>query len=242
MVQVRKTVIPVVSMVVILCSVGGLLAYLRTSPRFELTRVGVGGNVRLTPESIVACLELPPQVNIFRIHLEALQTRLAALPWIKTVNVFRNLPDKISIELTERTPYALVKLDKLYLVDNEGVILEALASGSEITLPIITGRFVEQLDLQGENGKLRQVLQSLGELMQAAPPMFQNIRKVQIHSLENVTLFGAAPAAPEIRVSLVNYHQNVERLQRLYPTLPLAELAYIDLRFDRRIIVKANKS
>ncbi len=240
--EVRKTVIPMVSFVVIVLIFGCLFVYMRTSPRFEVTRVGIQGNSRLEPEAIVEYLDIQPHTNIFQIQLSEIQKRLETLQWVKTVKVFRNFPDKISIDLTERIPFALLKLDKLHLVDKDGVILGALASSSAITLPIITGTFVEHIDVDGENPKLREALSAIHELMNASLPLFKNIRKIQIQSLENVTLISYDPSYPEIRMSFAEYNQNFQRLQRIYPTLDLKDLAYIDLRFDRRIIVKSNKS
>jgi cell division protein FtsQ len=242
MILVRKTVIPVMSFVAILLLSVCLLMYMRTSSRFEITRVGVRGNSRLVPESLVAYLNIQPHTNIFQIQPDAIQKRLETLQWVKTVKVFRNFPDKISIDLTERTPFALLKLDQLHLVDKDGVILGALASGSPITLPIINGTFTENLDIDGENPKLQQALHAIHELMNTSLPLFQNIRKIQIRSLENATFTSYDPSYPEIRVSLVDYNQNLQRLQRIYTMLHPETLAYIDLRFDRRIIVKSNKS
>lgn len=242
MIQARKTVVPIISVVVILLISAGLLVYMKTSPRFEITRVGVRGNSRLVPESIVEYLSIPPHTNIFQIRPREIQQQLEKLPWVKTAKVFRNFPDKISIVLTERTPFALLKLDKLHLVDKEGVVLEAFASGNTITLPIITGTFVEHIDVDGENPKLRQALHAIHEIMNTSLPLFENVRKIRIQSLENATFISTDPSYPEIRLSLADYSQNVQRLQQLYPTLNLENLAYIDLRFDRRIIVPANKS
>jgi cell division protein FtsQ len=242
MIPVKKTVIPIISCGIILLISVGLVIYMRTSSRFEITRVGVRGHSRLVPEAIVAYLDLQPHTNIFQIQPRELQKRLETLQWVKTVKVFRNFPDKISIDLTERTPFALLKLDQLHLVDRDGVFLGALASGSPITLPIITGAFIEQLDLNGENPKLRQALSAIDDLMNTSFPCFQNIRKIQIQSLENATVMSYDALYPEIRVSLVNYQPNLQRLQRLYATLHPETLASIDLRFDRRIIVKSNKS
>jgi len=225
----------------ILLIVGGGLFYMRTSPRFEITHVGVQGNSQIAAKELVRYLQIQPHTNIFQLGLNDLQTRLEAIPWIKSVKVFRNFPDKISIDLTERTPFALVKLDKLHFVAGDGVLLGALTSGNSITLPIITGSFVEQLDLNGENLKFRQALSALQELMNNSLPIFKNIRKIQIQSLENATLINSDPSWPEVRVSLVNYNENVQRLQRVYPRLHLNELAAIDLRFERRVIVKSNK-
>ena len=238
MIPVKKTVIPAVSVVAIVLVSACLLLYMRTSSRFEITHVGIRGNSRLSPEAIVEYLNIQPQTNIFQIQLDEIQQRLESLQWVKTANVYRNFPNKISVDLTERIPFALVKLDQLHIVDKEGVVLGALASGSAITLPIITGKVVEQIDIEGENPTLRQALQAIHELMNASPPVFQHIRKIQIQSLENATFISHDPDLPEIRISLVEYNQNVQRLQQIYPTLSLENLAYLDLRFERRIIVK----
>lgn len=238
MIPVKKTVIPAVSVVAIFLVSACLLVYMRTSSRFEITHIGIRGNSKLTPEAIVEHLNIQPQTNIFQIRLGEIQQRLESLQWVKTANVYRNFPNKISVELTERIPFALVKLDQLHIVDKEGIVLGALASGSAITLPIITGNVVEQIDIEGENPTLRQALQAIHDLMNTSPPVFQDIRKIQIHSLENATIISHDPDLPEIRISLVEYNQNVQRLQQIYPTLSLENLAYLDLRFERRIIVK----
>jgi cell division septal protein FtsQ len=242
MTSVKKTIIPVVSVLVIsLCTVG-LVVYMRVSPRFELCSIGIRGNSRLTPQEIVEHLNIQPHTNIFQIHLDEIHTRLNTLSWVKTANIYRNFPDQLSIEITERTPFALIKYDELRIVDSDGVELGALASGSAITLPIITGTFIEQLPLENDPLKLQHALHAIQELMNTSLPVFKDIRKIYIQSLDNATFMSYNEVAPEIRVSLTDYLPNLQRLQRIYPTLQLEQLAYIDLRFERRIIVKSNKS
>ncbi len=220
---------------------GSLIVYMRTSPRFEITRIGVRGTSRLTPESIVEHLAIQPHTNIFQVQLADVEQQLEALQWIKEAQVFRNFPDKLSINLTERTPCALIKLEQLHLVDREGVLLGALASGSAITLPIITGDFVSSIDRNGDNLALQQALEAIIAFSQSALPLFQDIRKIRVQSLANATFF-SHDSLPEVRVPLVDYTQKLRDLSQLYPSLEIEQLAYIDLRFDRRIIVKPNKS
>jgi hypothetical protein len=97
---------------------------------------------------------------------------------------------------------------------------------------------VGDIDIEGENPTLRQALQAIDELINASPPVFQSIRKIQIHSLDNATFISHDSDLPEIRISLVEYNQSIENLQRIYPTLALENLAYLDLRFESRIIMK----
>lgn len=214
---------------------------MQTSPRFEIERIGVRGHSRLVPQAVVKHLNIPPHTNIFQIQLDKIRQQLETLQWVKKAEVYRNFPNKLSIRLTERTPFALVKLDELHLVDLEGVILGIPASGSAIHLPIITGAFVENIDLQGENPKLGQALHAIDVLMHSSTPLFKNIRTIQIQSLENTIFFSNDPG-PELRVSLTNYQKNLQYLKRVYSELYVKNLASIDLRFEKRIIVSLNKS
>jgi hypothetical protein len=123
-------------------------------------------------------------------------------------------------------------------------VLGALASGSAITLPIITGTVLESMRVKGENPQLRPAFQAIDRLVHVSPPVLKDVRKIVIHSLENATVTSYDSMYPEVRVSLLDDApaQNIERFQRMFPQLELEKLAYVDLRFDRRIIVMPNKS
>ena len=236
-----KAAIPVLCIIVIFSVFGGLLIYMQTSPRFDIARIGIKGHFRLLPESIVEYLDIQPHTNIFRIRLDTIRDQLNAMQWVKTANVYRNFPNKLSITITERTPFALIKLDELHLVDQDGVVLGSLASGSAIQLPIITGAFMQHIDLEGENPRLGQALHAIDELMHSSNPLFKDLRKIQIESPENVTFF-STDALPKIRMSLVNYEQHLQHFEKIYPDLHPEDLASIDLRFDKRIIVTPKNS
>jgi cell division protein FtsQ len=220
---------------------GGILFYMQTSPRFEIARIGISGHSRLIPEEIVEYLNISPHSNIFQIQLDAIRKKLESMRWIKVAEVYRNFPNKLSIRLTERTPFALVKVDELYLVYNDGVVLGSLASGSAIRLPIITGAFVEHINLEKENPKLGQALYVIAELLHSPNPLLRNIRKIHIDCLENVMFF-SDDSSPQVRISLINYQQHLQRLEKIAPELQLENLASVDLRFEKRIIVTPKKS
>lgn len=236
-----KTLVPIVCVSVLFVIFGGVLFYMQTSSMFEIEALGIRGHSRLTPRSIVEHLDIPPHTNIFQVNLDDLQQQLESMIWIKSAEIYRNFPNKLSIHLTERKPFALVKLDELHLIDQEGIILGSLASGSAIRLPIITGSFVEQMRLDNENPQLQHAFYAIEELIRSSNPLFQHIRKIRIECLENVTLF-STNSSPEVRLSLVNYRQSLQQLERLYPDLQPETLTTIDLRFDKRVIVTPKNS
>lgn len=211
---------------------------MHASPRFEIVSLGIRGHSRLTPETIAERLDLQPHTNIFQVRLDDIQRKLEDMIWVKEARVFRNFPQKLSIHLTERVPFALVKLGELHLVDQEGVVLGALASGSEIRLPIVTGSFVQDVAQDGENTQLKHALQALGSLMNSSYPFSRPIRKVRIEGLENVMLVHDGDF-PDIHLSLLDYAQSFQRLEKIYPELEPEKLAVIDLRFDKRVVLRA---
>jgi len=232
-----KTLVPIICISVLLLFCGGVIFYMHASPRFEIVNLGVRGHSRLTPEIIAERLDIQPHTNIFQIRLDDIQRKLEEMTWVKEARVFRNFPQKLSIQLTERVPFALVKLGELYLVDRDAVVLGALASGSEIRLPIITGSFVQDVTQDGENLRLQYALHALEALMGSSYPFSRPVRKIQIESLENVTLVHDGDF-PEIRLSLQDYTYSFKRLEKIYPDLEPEKLAVIDLRFDKRVILR----
>ncbi|MBD3309416.1 FtsQ-type POTRA domain-containing protein [candidate division KSB3 bacterium] len=235
-----KKILPGLGIIALLVVSGGLLFYMQSSPRFEIARVGIRGHSHLTPEMIVNRLNLQPHTNIFQVRLDLLEKQLEALTWIKRAQVYRNFPNKLSIAITERTPFALVKLDELHLVDREGVVLGALTSGDALHLPILTGSLVEQIAMDRTNPQLGEALHEIAALLNSSTPWLTNIRKIEIECLENVTFF-PHDQSPEIRMSLRNYQDNLPRLEQIASDLPEENIASIDLRFDRRIVVTPKK-
>ena len=65
--------------------------------------------------------------------------------WVRSSSLQRRLPNLLYIRLTERVPIAILQSKhKLYLVDNEGKILEYDGIGDFKNLPIIIGEGAEQ--------------------------------------------------------------------------------------------------
>jgi cell division protein FtsQ len=59
-------------------------------------------------------------------------------PWIAAATIRRRLPDRIDIELTMRTPVAVARMDKLYLIDSRGTLFSTIAEHDQ-RLPLIVG-------------------------------------------------------------------------------------------------------
>jgi cell division protein FtsQ len=76
---------------------------------------------------------------VLSIPLDARRSALEELSWVETASVQRILPNRIRVEITERTPIAFLRNGtELALIDAHGVILDR-PRGEDYQFPIITG-------------------------------------------------------------------------------------------------------
>lgn len=77
--------------------------------------------------------------SVLRVPLEARRSQLEQIPWVESATVHRILPNRLRVELTERTPVAFARNGAdLALIDGHGVILDR-PRGEDLHFPIVTG-------------------------------------------------------------------------------------------------------
>ena len=124
---------------------GGLIflgyRWLTASPRFALASVEVRGARELPAAQIERVVAPEIGDNLFSLPLDAIERRLRSEPWVADVAVRRRLPDRLVVEIEERSAAAVVDLDGLYLADAEGNVFKRadVAHGEAAGLPVVTG-------------------------------------------------------------------------------------------------------
>ena len=91
---------------------------------FAVENVSVVGREREDRLAILTALGVARGTPILGVDLAAAKTRLETLPWIRSAEVERLLPDTLFVRLTERHPLALwQRQGKLTLVADDGAVL-----------------------------------------------------------------------------------------------------------------------
>lgn len=109
-------------------------------PYFQVKEVSVRGVKELTEKEVLALAEVRPNQNLLAVSAGAVMRRVSRNPWVKEVYVGRELPDRLVLEVRERTPLALLRLSNdFYLVDVEGNVFKKMSGSDAVDLPIITG-------------------------------------------------------------------------------------------------------
>ncbi|HXA78566.1 MAG TPA: FtsQ-type POTRA domain-containing protein [Candidatus Acidoferrales bacterium] len=116
--------------------------FLLASPEMALIhpeQVALTGNHHVTPASVLEIFAADRGKSVLRIPIDDRRRQIEALPWIEQATVRRALPNRIEVEITERTPVAFVReANDMALVDVHGVILERPIEGN-FHFPVVTG-------------------------------------------------------------------------------------------------------
>ena len=112
------------------------------SPRVmlvDLERIEVNGAQRAPVALIREKFAADRGVSVMRVPLAARRTAIEEIPWVERAQVSRVWPDRIRVEITERTPVAFLRMNtELALIDGEGVILDRPLEGN-YRFPVVTG-------------------------------------------------------------------------------------------------------
>src|SRR5712664_3152818 len=131
----------------IVAVVGGvsfsLIHYGTTSWRFRIEssdNIETSGLKNVSRAQILEVLGADIGRNVFRIPLDDRKRQLEEIPWVRSATVMRLLPDKLRVQISERSPVAFVRIgSKVNLIDAGGVVMDMPRGQSKYSFPVITG-------------------------------------------------------------------------------------------------------
>jgi cell division protein FtsQ len=116
--------------------------FLYHSPQVALLKpeqIELTGNRVVSRDAVLQQFVRDRGRSVLSIPLDTRRSALEELSWVETANVQRILPNRIRVEITERTPIAFLRNGtELGLIDAHGVILDR-PRGEDFQFPIVTG-------------------------------------------------------------------------------------------------------
>jgi len=132
--------------------------YALYSPQMLLLRpdqIDVSGNHVVAREEVQKLFVRDRDRSVLRVPLETRRVQIQDIPWVEEASVARILPNRLRVEITERTPVAFFRNgNELMLIDAHGVILDR-PEGEDFHFPIVTG--MSEGLAREERGKRMQV-------------------------------------------------------------------------------------
>jgi cell division protein FtsQ len=113
----------VVAVLVVVALVGGAVWALWFSSMLSVRAVEVTGTSRLKPGQVRRAADVRLGGPLVSVDLGAVRARIAALAPVEHVEVSRKWPDEVLIDVTERTPIAVIDFGgRLRGLDKDGVV------------------------------------------------------------------------------------------------------------------------
>ena len=117
--------------------------------------------------------------------LDARRAALEAIPWVAQASVERALPNRIRVELTERTPVAFLRTgNQLALVDASGVILDRPLEG-DFHFPVVSG-LDESMPRSDRAARMQLFVEFLKEIDLAHPGASDQVSEVDLSDAQDV--------------------------------------------------------
>jgi cell division protein FtsQ len=115
------------------------LLYSPTMLLLKPDQIELTGNHIVSREAVLQQFIHDRNRSVLRVALDARRSAIEQIPWVESASLHRILPNRIRVELTERTPVAFARNgNELALIDVHGVILDR-PQGEDLRFPVVSG-------------------------------------------------------------------------------------------------------
>ena len=212
--------------------------FMISDPRFEISDVTFSGHHELNDKQLLEWLGPIHGENLFTYDLPGASERLAKHPWVLSASVQRKFPQEIMVELTERIPYARIKFEKTYLMDNFGVILsEEKPEHKHLPLIVQSNKGAKPENFSGEK-----VIQSLKTMHYFNKLSFFKNNPLDIAEIKGLSriMFFTHNRDLQIHMSMESLTEGFKKFMLMLDTLEddSMKIQMIDLSFKDQVVVR----
>jgi len=210
------------------------------SGMLQIDRIVVHGNERLSKGEVLAVLNGLRGQNLVWTDLNAWSMKLLASPWVRDASLRRSLPSTVEVVISERAPVGIGRINgDMYLIDDRGIVIDQYGPQyADIDLPIVDGLALHADESAADEGRAELAARVIASLS-AKPSIGRRLSQVDVRDVHNamVILNGDTTV---IQLGDDQFLQRLESYLDLASALKerVAEIDYVDLRFDDRIYVR----
>src|SRR6266853_2165278 len=177
--------------------------------------------------------------NIFFVPLAQRKTQLEQIPWVESASVMRFIPNRLKVEIHERTPVAFARVgSRIMLTDAAGTLMD-LPGRRKYSFPVIVG--MNSGEPPSTRAARMKIYNDVVSQLDAGGARYsQELSEIDLSDPDDVKVM-ANHHAGEVLVHLGSSNY-LERYQ-IYVThlqewqQQFDKLESVDLRYDRQIIV-----
>ena len=123
----------------------GRVEWLARMAGFGIDEVVLTGHRQTADTDIFDALDLPRARSLLSLDTAGVRRRLEQLPWIAGAEITRVYPDRLTIRVQERKPFAVwLRGGQEYLIDITGRVLTEINRSNGLDLPRVAGKGAAQ--------------------------------------------------------------------------------------------------
>jgi len=237
-------VLSLVILAILGAAAAGVYRYGEHSWRFRIAssdQIEVAGAEHIAHAQIMEVMGGDIGRNIFFVPLAQRKQQLEQIPWVESASVMRFVPNRLRIEIHERTPVAFARIGShVSLIDAGGTLMELAPGGKrKYSFPVIAGMNAGE-PLSTRAARMKNYNELVREIDSSGAHYSQELSEVDLTDTEDVKVL-AADANGDVLVHLGsgNYLQRyktyVTHVQQWRQQFD--KLESVDLRYDGQIIV-----
>jgi len=218
-----------------------LYLHLLEDPYFQVREVEVKGCRKLAEKTLLSFAKIEGMPNLFTVRLREIAKRLETHPWIEQVKVRKVFPNKISIQIEERKPIAILQLGEPYYIDTKGVIFSPVGDKDEYNYPFLTGLTRQNLekDPMVTKSLIMKALEFLRIVDKEKVSPLEEISEIHMEKTFGIQCFTQTEGV-EVRMGWDQFGEKLKRLSLIWSDLQKRGISVnsIDCSDLKRMVVK----
>jgi len=214
-------------------------SWLTRSPFFKVRTVDMNRCANVSLEEVWAIVRGDGSGILWSVPAKEIARRLSGDPWVRSVSVRKSFPDRLVVRIQERTPVAMVNLDVLHYLDEEGRPFKRLTAYDPKNFAIVTGFSREEL-LRKDPVTVRDLRKTLDLLRGVeAGALRQNVSEVHFDAQDGYTVV-TRDAGLQLKVGTMDVKEAIRRIEAAMPRISGMSRAsgIADLKTEGRVFMR----
>jgi len=211
---------------------------------FVLTEVDISGYNILEKKDYQVIVSEFKIESIKNYKLRQISNKIEKNPFVKAVQVSRQFPNVIKINIVERKPLAIINLDEKLMIDNDGFVLPNHSYGDSVLIPVLSG-FNPAKDLYpyGEKTlsiKVKEAISILNQLSKSYNKLYNNISEITLNNNDDYVII-LSDRPTRVILGKKNIMTKLNILKTFDKSLgqrQLTDYRLLDMRYNKQLVAR----
>src|SRR5262245_2123092 len=204
---------------------------------FSVREIKVNAGEKIGGSEIVAMAGLSHGMNLWRVDTRRIEGEIGRHPWVKSVQVRREFPHRVVIQVEERTAKGILVLGKLYYIDADGNVFLEMKEGEKTDLPLLSGLSRQDLEYHSTPNKIQSALLLSDQLSRRSLP----VSEIQFTKAGLVLYLASYPVV--LHLGWDDWREKLAKLDRIWTEWKGKEthLASMNLSYHNQVVLRLRK-